>query len=162
MRKLIELQYKKRLINYKLKELIKKEDKIKTEEFYIKHKTIIRIFDIAVLIAILFNIGALLITNAMVVKEEPEIEFYETNVVVAEKYDYVPHKCAEEEFDKFTDLIDFYWKILVLYFIIRMTTLKLLKNELGIYALGIFVSYFFVMFGYDFIHDFGFWIGKIL
>jgi len=167
--KLVKLQNKKNLINYNIKQLKKEirkkereKDKKEEQDFKYKYKKVFLIFDIAMVIVILFNLGALLLTNAMVVKEEPNKTFYESNVVVADKFGYVPHEDAEEEFDAFKNLIMFYWKILVLYFVMRMTTLKLMRTEWMVYVLAIFISYFFVLFGYDFFHDFGFWIGKFL
>jgi len=158
LRELLELKNKRRLINHEIKVRKNYIECKRLDEFKQKYKTTLSVLDIAMVLVIIFNIGALLITNSLVLKENPETELYEANVIVAEENNYVPHPEAVEQFKAFTNQIDIYWLIMILYLFIRFT----IKNEIHLYFLILLVTYLLVSTGYDFFHDFGYWIGKVL
>ena len=64
------------------------------KKFREKNKKVIMILDILVILCLIFNVGALTITNTMVTKVQIdqgiEVEFVEVNPVPAKIYDYKP------------------------------------------------------------------------
>ncbi len=127
--------------------------------FHKEHKKMLIALDVAVVLVILMNFGALLMTNALVVKENPTWEFYEVNSVVAERNDYVQH--PEVDSNKLLDELMFYslaWSILLTIYIFARSRVR---NLFGLYMLIVGVLFYILSFGTDFINDVGFYTGKL-
>jgi len=97
-----KLNNKKReyLSNFKhRKSILNKERKKKIKEKHHKfvkdNRKVLLWLDIAFVIIILFNLGALLITNALVIKDEPTKEIMEANPVASEIHGFKLHPEAK-------------------------------------------------------------------
>lgn len=145
------LNYKKEIFNYKIDNQIKKE-------IWVNFKNLIHLCDALFILAILFNLGAGVITNVIVVKETPKIEFYETNIKTAEKYNYVPHEQAEKKFSDFIKFIDT-WALGIFGYIIIRFFLIYYDYRL-IYLFFLVLIYLNIDLGIDFFQNFGYWIGR--
>jgi len=131
-----------------------------------KHKTILRICDILVIFSILFNMGAIVITNALVVKEDPTSEFHEANPSVRENFGFAnaPNKVVEGG-----RTITQIWRALIIhgiklmllilsYVFLRVTS----YNYIGLINTIVVALFMFALLGYDFNNDLGFWIGTLI
>ena len=89
MNELIILESKKKQIGYE----IRQQQKSEHNRLYSSHRAMFRLMDIAVVLIILMNFGAVALTNLMVVKEQPKVlsELREANVVQAEMHDWEVH-----------------------------------------------------------------------
>ena len=152
MSKLFQLEKQQKLIKKAISEEKRKENK----RFIKEHKTIIRILDIAMIFIILFNYGALTITNAMVLKKEPDRIFYEVNPVVAESNDYVVHPKAQTKIKQLVRVF-IAWAVLIGIYVYFRLTIMTTKDLIVLVCI---VATWFMILGWDFVNDFGFWIGK--
>jgi len=136
--------------------------KRKLKEHYTeKYKTMIRICDILIICAILFNFGAVAITNALVVKNEPDKKFHEVNPVGRETFDYAPP--PEDAGGKDITLV---WRALIIHTLLLLVLLGVyLTLRFGVnspYSMGLLMMctfFLFILLGWDFSNDFGYWIG---
>jgi len=145
---------KKKEINYQIEQEKKKIHK----ELVKQNKTIFYLLDAAVIVAILLNIGALAITNAMVVKEEPTTAFTEVNVIAADVGGYVPHPQSFALFNMLLMKIFSYTIIILMYGYLRFFA----YTQSMLNTLYLFVVMLFVMSFYDFLNNFGFYMGKMI
>lgn len=145
---------------YQLNEALKKEKKKLNKNLLRKNKKLIFILDILVIVAILFNVGAMMTTNALVVRENPEKEFKEANPIAAKNNNFV----APPKPVAMVIMTGFYiqaigWIVLIgLYLYNRQTFFK----EEGLWGLAIIALIIFVFLGLDFLSNLGYYIGKIL
>lgn len=147
------LTQKKRVINQEIKAHKRKL------HFYFKEKYSkwLRIFDYAMLFAIIFNFGALFITNALVIKEEPTKGFVEANPT---QCDWNGYRCAETSLQFLTILRQMAIWIVVIG--LYLFTRHHLVSEHTLYILAFTCLVYIVITSYDFIWDLGFYIGKII
>ena len=73
---------------YEIKEKIKDVKRRKNIKLRQQYKFLIRSMDIALICMVLFNAGALMITNALVMRENPNMELVEANPIQAEINDF--------------------------------------------------------------------------
>jgi hypothetical protein len=144
----------------KLQSKIKKEKKKLCKVFKREHKAFLKFLDVLLILAFLMNMGALVCTNALVTKEEPDREFMEANPVMAETHDLKP---APVETVVVVLLMFFkqvlYWTvILFLYIVARKTS----YSEGHLYRLCFMAVYVFTLTATDFFHDLGYLIGTML
>ena len=95
----------------------------------------------------------------MVVRENPDGEFYEINPVVAERNDYVQH--PDVDGNRLLNELMFYslaWSLLLTVYIFARSRVR---NLFGLYILLFGVLYYVLAFGTDFINDAGFYAGKL-
>lgn len=104
--------------------------------------------------------GALSITNALVVKAEPELLLYEANPVGAEMHDYEP-AAPSEALPAIIGLFKhiLLWTILGFLYIYQRTTIY---NDGGLYFLLFLTIYIFSVTSCDFFNNLGFLIGKVV
>jgi hypothetical protein len=128
-----------------------------------KYKNFIRFCDILIIISILFNFGAVAITNAMVVKADPQVQLYEANPTMQEHMNYAEAGDNVEMSDKKD--IEIFWKGIIIHMIKIMFLIGtylayrfFAASRIGIYNLLVISIIFFIMLGYDFSNDFGYWI----
>ncbi len=131
---------------------LKYQSKIKFRKEYRK---IFFAFDIFIALIILSNLGALLITNALVVKVEPEKEFYEANPVTAEMYDYEVHPEAKETMSKFLVPIYIWTAMTIAYLLARNN----IRSRYWLSMLGFYIIFYMFALGTDFINNLGYFIG---
>ena len=128
-----------------------------------EHKGLLRFCDIMTALVILFNVGAMVITNMMVVKVEPTVEFTETNPVAVEIHNYKP---SEPNFFKaitnfllgFVKQAVLYGVLVCGYLLLRSTLTE--KSDLK-HLIGLIVIWL-AFIGLDFFSNFGYLLGKII
>lgn len=154
-----------------LNDLRKKQIKLKYQLhklFFRRHKGIFRIADTLLIIAILFNFGAVISTGLIVEKaadtireyEDPEfkVELYEANPIAASNADLKTSEKVQTAFKLL--VINFYvWLIVFMGYIYLRLNVYTMKGLASMFAL---ILFFFVTTGYDFFNDMGYTIGKML
>lgn len=138
-----------------------KQEKIKLHrKFYKANQRIFRIMDIAMLLIILFNFGALAITNAMVVKKEPAIQLYESNPVQTKVLNkqYEQHPKGNTMFLTFLKFI-FIWVLLISIYIYYR---RYVFTEEGLFVMLVIFAYYAIAIISDFMNNFGYYIGKMI
>ena len=108
-----------------------------------------------IVILIFFNLGALLITNALVVKANPDGEFMEANPVVGEIHDFEVHPEGKIVMTKMMFFI-IIWSFLTLMYIFRRNRI----NEKSLLYQPFFILIFYTLaLTTDFVNDLGYYIG---
>jgi len=93
MNELITLEAKKKQLGYEIRQAQKNEH----NRLYSSHKAMFRLMDIAVVLLILMNFGAILLTNILVIQKVPkdvEIVIAEANPAQAKLNNYELHPKA--------------------------------------------------------------------
>lgn len=156
MNELIALEHKKKQIGYELRQQQRNEH----NRLYLSHKAMFRLMDIAVVLIIIMNFGALAITNMMVVKKTPAVveNIMEANVVQAKIHNFEVHPQANKIMILFVKQAMIWAFILFVYIYYR----NRVWNE---FQLGLMIScvcFYFIICGRDFFNNFGYWLGKVL
>ncbi len=126
---------------------------------YVKdHKLQFRLLDIAIVLIILFNMGALFMTNFLVMKASPEIQIQEANPKQCDWNGYTCHPEGNEIMFAFLFQIIFWGIIIILYLYYRTT----LFTDFEYYILIIIIIFWLIGFGTDFINDLGYYLGKVI
>lgn len=128
-------------------------------------KKTIKILNILVILAILFNCGSLAITNYLVMKEPVEIVFYENNPVTAELYDFERPVEQKETLDlnylKFVIHTLMIGLIIGTYIFLRYLALKKNSNFI-MFLMCLCVGVMFFVNFYDISGNLGYLIGKFM
>lgn len=137
---------------------IEEEKKHLHKEVVRENRLVFWVFDIAIVLAIVFNLGAMMITNAMVLREEPQAVFMEANPIASKISGYQQHPEGGQV------LKTIYFRVLVWVLLIGgyLHTRFYTFNQRGVNRLAFIVLFLFMMLLYDFLHDAGFYIGKII
>ena len=156
MNELITLEAKRKQIGYELRQ----EQRNEHNRLYSSHRAMFRLMDIAVVLIIVMNFGAVALTNLMVVKQIPEVveHLREANVVQAKINDWEVHPEAEREMKIFINQ-SLIWVFILFCYIYHRNRVW---NE---FQLGLMISavcFYFIVCGKDFFNNFGYWIGKVL
>jgi len=116
---------------------------------------IIRWLDVIVAVMILSNIGAMVLTNAMVAKQ-PNVRIAESNTVRADVEGYEKHPNAWLNVAKFMMRYGFIAVLFAVYVWMRqtVTSYRMLRN------MTFFYGTVAIVFLFDFFNNFGYWIGK--
>lgn len=146
-------------------DLNRKNDEIH-KSFLAKHKKFIKFLDVLIILAVISNIGALIITHILVVKNEPTKEFYEGNPVSAGVHNFETTKDTmgnptPEGKIKYTGFIftGAAWTfIIVAYIYFRRT----LKTNTDLYILIGSVLWVAILSTTDVAGDLGYLIGKLI
>jgi len=142
-----------------LKNEVRAEKKRLHRSFTKRHSLFLKILDVCMVLAFLFNMGALSITNALVVKAEPDLKLYEANPVGAEMHNYEaaePSQAIPAIIGLFKHI--FLWSILGFLYIYQRTTIY---GEAGLYFLLFLTLYILSVTSCDFFNNLGFLIGKV-
>ena len=156
MNELIALEQKKKQIGYELRQQQRNEH----NRLYSSHKAMFRLMDIAVVLMIIMNFGALTITNMIVVKKTPIVveSIMEANVVQAKLNNFEAHPQASQHMRIFITQ-SMIWAFLLFCYIYYRNRVW---NE---FQLGLMVSvvcFYFIICGRDFFNNFGYFIGKLM
>lgn len=118
------------------------------------------ILDVLFILAILCNIGALLCTNMLVLKVEPEKKFVEANPITAKTHGFEP------------SLLQIGLALMVGFILHSFVYVFLIFNyiyhrnrtfsESGYSLLMFMVLTILCFWGYDFLHDLGYVLGKVI
>lgn len=141
-----------------VKEAIKKEKRKLHKTFVALNRKTFIYLDMAVVILIIFNIGATATTNFMAVKKEPDVEVMEVNPNTAKAYDLEPHPESQQLWGKLVTYAFFLLILLGTYIYYRRNVF----TEEGLFILIVFVVFFLLIYSWDFFNDFGYWLGKII
>ena len=156
MNELITLESKRRQLGYEIRQQQRNEH----NRLYLSHKAMFRLMDIAVVLMILMNFGALTITNMMVVKKTPAVveTIMEANVVQAKLNNFEAHPQATQWMKIFITQ-SIIWAFLLFCYIYYRNRIW---NEFQLGLLVSCVCFYFIICGRDFFNNFGYWIGKVL
>ena len=156
MNELIALETKKKQIGYELRQQQRNEH----NRLYSSHKAMFKLMDIAVVLIIIMNFGAVALTNLMVVKEQPKVltALREANVVQAKINDWEVHPEAARTMIIFVKQALIWAFILFCYIYYRNRIWT--EFQLGIMIL--LVCFYFIICGRDFFNNFGYFIGKLM
>jgi len=144
------MKHKKRMLIKNRKELNRAYKK--------NNKVSIIVLDVLVILAVLFNIGAMVITNAMVVKEEPQIEFREVNPVQAQLNDYEVHSDWKDILFPFVKQC-LMWVLFIGYYLHRRRNIL---DDVDYSEMHFIVIMWVILLGLDFFNDFGYALGKLI
>ena len=149
---------------YVCKEIIRKNKLTQKDYRKLAHKSFVKenrgwfwFFDIAIVLLLLFNYGAHALTNILLMSN-PEMNLYEANAAQAFVNEYEVHEAAQAQY------IGFYFQMvvwaLILFGYLFYRTHVFEYNDF--YLLAFFmVAYLFTM-SFDFVNNFGYFIGKII
>lgn len=158
MEKIYDLLAKKEQINRKIKTEKKKEH----YKFCKFHKKELRVLDIMVCVFILFNFGAVLVTNMTAVKElteeGKELLIMEVNPIHAEVNEYELHPESNQFIWVFVKQAILWMLIIMVYVSFRRN----MSTEHSLYFMIVCVSYLLIITGYNFFNDLGFLVGRSL
>lgn len=138
---------------------VKAEKKRLSKQYRHQHRHFLRFLDVLMVMAFLFNMGALAMTNALVVKAEPDLKLYEANPVGAEMHGYEtpePSRAISALLGLFKHIM--LWTILGFLYIYQRTTIY---NDGGLYFLLFLTIYIFSVTSCDFFNNLGFLIGRV-
>lgn len=171
-----------------LNEIIKKErvnlSERRTEDkkqFRKNHKRWFLLLDIAIISIILMNMGALLLTNALVMKVTPDIIVEKLNPITNEVEEFIipgseapilreanPVVAQRESFIQHPEA----WRIMYMFFFFGLVWSSMtwvyvmyrnnIKTNEKLNYLTLYVIFYGFLFSMDFINDLGFWIGKMI
>ncbi len=147
-----KFKYEKSLLNDK----IRKRKKEKHNKFVKEHKKTLRYLDTIFVIIILFNLGALLITNALVFKDNPSAEFFESNPIAGEIHGFKLHSGENSFFASFMFFVYMWAFLSFLYIYVR----RIIYEERHLFALIAYAILYATVLGTDFINNLGFYLGK--
>ena len=156
MNELITLEAKKKQIGYEIRQEQRKEHR----RLYREHKAMFRLMDIAIVLIILMNFGAVALTNLMVVKEQPKVleGLREANVVQAKMNDWEVHLEATRTMKIFINQAIIWAFILFCYIYYRSR----IYTELQLGIIISLVCFYFIICGRDFFNNFGYFIGRLM
>ena len=146
------------------KEQIHKAKRSANKELRKEHKILLRVFDVVFVLMILANVGALVLTNMLVMKANPTQELTELNPIAAEQYEFVSALDVHPVQLVWGAIIGAYFHILAyfgmtliwLYF--RFFSNNRKKLYQGMMLLTFWGSALFM----DFFNNFGLWIGRTI
>ena len=142
----------------KYKEKLRLFKKSLNKEYIKNNKWKVLILDLALILVIFSNIGALLTTNALVVRENPDTEFKEANPI---QCDWNGYSCAIDGMKFMFSFLNqcILWTIIIGWYIyIRKTVF----SEEGYWLLLMIMLFYVVVTSLDFINNLGYYIGKVL
>ena len=123
-----------------------------------KYKWLFIAMDIIVVFMILINYGAVIITNMLVVRENPDVEIQEANAIQAELNDYKQHVDGQTVMMAiFIQAI--MWGVLLFVYLYHRITIGTYKEMLLMCFIVLFYLY---LISFDFINDFGYLLGKLI
>jgi len=128
------------------------------KNYICKHKTKFMIMNWCFVLMIIFNLGAVIITNMLVVKQNPTTKFVEINPQQCELNNY---ECPENTEGIFSAVLK---QLVILSFLIGYLFLfrYVIISNLGFYIYICLVIFLFYTITNDFANDLGYVIGKIL
>jgi hypothetical protein len=120
---------------------------------------IIPFLDIAIIISVLFNIGAVILTNAMVVKANPTGHAVEANPLQAKLHGWETIKTGLQSSFGFMLHIGIMTILIAFYLIQRQ---NIAGSETNLFLMAVYTIFIFLLCTLDFSNDLGFYIGKLL
>jgi len=135
------------------------EQKMMHTRLFNSHRNVFWMMDVMLVFIILFNFGAVFLTNVMVTKAEPQIELLEANPLAQiTTPQYEQHPESRSIFTTFV-IHSLLWLIILLGYIYYRRSIYT-NTQLSI--LFAFVLFYLCLTGYDFWNDCGYFVGKLL
>lgn len=138
--------------------LIRQEKDMLHEQYVNNNKKAFTILDILLVIALISNLGALFMTNALVVKQEPTKVFHEGNPVQVKMNGYQSSPDVQGRYWTYLKQAGLLAVLFFGYLYYRSNTF----TNVDFLFLSFFVGLLCFVFAYDFVNDFGFFVGKLL
>lgn len=140
---------------------IKSEKKSLHKQFVQQNRNWFRALDILIVCVVLFNFGAVVLTQIMVFENNPDAQIVELNPVMAEL-----HGLPEpEDREMARDMIASIGKQFIIWFVLIGCYVhfraRVFTDEL-LLLVTVMVCYYFVIMGWDFFNDLGLWIGRLI
>jgi hypothetical protein len=135
---------------------LKEVKEVLSRQLRVEYKHLFRLMDIFFILIFVFNIGALTITNVMVMKETPAVELREVNPIQAKLQGYEVHPEAYSMVKSFLIQSVLYVISIMGYWMMRFSAFT--KTQL-IVCLAI-VFFYSVTSAMDFFNDWGYLLGK--
>jgi len=157
MNELILLKAKQKQLGYE----IRQEQRNEHNRLYSSHKAMFRLMDIAVVLIIIMNFGAVLLTNMLVVQAVPkdvEIVITEANPTQGKLNNYEMHPNALPLIRAFVIQAMIWAFILFCYIYYR----NRIWTEFQLGLMLSCVCFYFIICGRDFFNNFGYFIGKLM
>jgi len=132
-----------------------------------EHKIEFMLLDIAVIFIVLFNLGAIVLTNIMVSEKQYETAKEEGTEVIYQEVNPIMSNVHNIE-DSGTKIFDFIFillkqvSVLLLPLLIYVYYRKTIVSENALLVMIIIVIYWMYIISFDFCHDLGLFIGKLL
>lgn len=159
---LVDLKKEFELDKRFIKGLIKYEKEKLHKTFALANKKVLRIFDILLILGFIFNIGAVFLTNVMVVKEKTEnnipLEFREVNVIQAKLNNFVVHPDAKILLLTLGKQL-LLWLVMISLYVYQRNTVYSRAVLIEMWITTLFSS---TVLSWDFFNDFGFYIGRLI
>lgn len=124
----------------------------------IEHPKIFRTLDMLLICCFLLNLGAVVITNALVFKTNTNVKLVEANPVTANTHQLETNKEALFKFSGFY-IHALLWVFLAWFYIHKRNNVK---NEKELLILTSIVISWLIILSLDFFNDFGYLLGKIM
>lgn len=148
-----------------LKEKINGVERYANKELRQEYKTLFMVCDILVVLMILANVAAFILTNALAVKAEPNKPILEANSVAAKLHGFKPATEVYSKSKVYGFMIAFLFRgfiyaVIIGYYIYYRFHIIARKELLQ--KVSAVVLIWGVMLFLDFFNDFGLWIGKLI
>lgn len=144
------------------KEVVSKKIRVAEREahvgFVLEHKCFVRLLDLCMVVILFCNLGALVMTNMMVAKVSPGVEVLEVNPIAARVYGVAQHPQLWSIVKAFL-FHSFFWVLIIGVYLYQRWTVCCPRD---LWILGVMVLFWLVIFGLDFLNDFGYVLGKIV
>ena len=157
MNELILLKAKQKQLVYEIRQEQRKEHR----RLYNEHRAMFRLMDIAVVLLIIMNFGAVLLTNILIIHEAPddvEIVMVEANPTQAKINKYELHPNAIPLLRAFVIQAAIWSLVLFAYIYYR----NKIHTEFQLGVMILLVCFYFIICGRDFFNNFGYFIGKVV
>lgn len=109
-------------------------------------------------LSIFFNIGALFLTNALIVGNDPGVMVLESNPVASELHSFDEHPEAKPLYLSFIIQCFFYLLLFVSFFMVKNSV----YTEMQLFFSVGFIAFFCFITGYDFFNNLGYFIGRMI
>ena len=137
---------------------VKIKKRIAHKEFLKHTKKFVLAMDFLMISFVIFNFGAVFITNALVVRDNPGLVLLEANPKQSELNGYAAHPKGNELL-RAVVIQSLMWAVLLsIYLFNRMHFM----TYGGLWLTGFVVLFYFFLLWWDFFNDLGFLIGKII
>jgi len=141
-----------------LKERLRVENRRLHNEYKNKYSKTFKLMDILFVSFIMLNMGALMLTNMLVLKTEPNMTFQEANPAASEIHDFEPHPQAASLFSGFIFQMLMYGILFLSYFSNRNN----IRSHTGLILNFTLIFFMFFICFTDFTNNLGYYIGRLL
>lgn len=141
-----------------LRQQTKEQKRVVHKTFTKSMKRYIIPMDILIITMLLMNFGVVVMTNALVVRDNPDLVLQEANQVQSDLNDYKQHPDGAD-FMKALMIQSVMWAVLLTFYI--YSRMHMYRHQDFWFTLFIVMFYFYLIY-WDFFNDFGFFIGKII